>query len=144
MLRHNLIPVAPPQYWVLWVTFQYIPREEKTNMTTSIRYPLGRAWVTLECQGVKEAIRALSEYAEVFRETQCGLCQSDQVIPTHRQAKGYDFYEMECLSCGAVLSFGQTKEGGRLFPKRKNADGYEIGKDGWHQYQGTQAEGGPF
>jgi translation initiation factor 2 beta subunit (eIF-2beta)/eIF-5 len=96
--------------------------------------------VTVECQGVKDAIKALSEYVEVFQECQCCLCQSEDVIPTHRQAQGYDFYEMTCSGCGAKLSFGQTKEGERLFPKRKDKDGREIGKFGWHQYQGPSPD----
>lgn len=103
-------------------------------MTTKVRYPVGRAWIEVEAETVKEAIRGLSEYAEVFGETKCGLCGGDRVLPTHRNAKGYDFYEIVCLSCGAKLSFGQTKEGERLFPKRRDQGG-EIGTNGWHQYQ---------
>ena len=113
-------------------------------MSTSIRYPVGRAWITVECQSVKEGVRALSEYAEFFGENQCGLCQSEQVRPVHRVAKGYDFYEMECCACGAQLSFGQTKEGERLFAKTRDKDGNEIGKFGWHQYQHTQPDSGDF
>lgn len=111
---------------------------------TSVRYPVGKAWVTVECDTVKDAIKVISEYAEVFCEGECGLCQGTDVAPLHRTSKGYDFYEIECLSCGARLSFGQTKEGGRLYPKRKDKDGVEIGKHGWHQYQYTQPDSGDF
>jgi translation initiation factor 2 beta subunit (eIF-2beta)/eIF-5 len=104
-------------------------------MTTTIRYPVGDAIVTIQCQTVKEAIKELSEYGVVFGESKCEMCQSEQVIPTYKLAKGYDFYEMTCTDCGASLSFGQTKEGERLFPKRKDKDGNAIGKFGWHQYQ---------
>ena len=110
-------------------------------MTTSVRYPIGKGWITVEGESVKDAIRDLSDYSEVFNETTCGICQSDQIRPSHRSAKGYDFYEMVCCSCGAKLSFGQTREGEKLFPKRKDQDGYEIGKNGWHQYQATQGTG---
>ena len=113
-------------------------------MNAKVRMQVGRVWVEVDAGSVKDAIRGISDYAEFFSHTTCGMCGDQNARPSHREAKGYDFYEMECLSCGAVLSFGQTKEGGRLFPKRKNADGYEIGKDGWHQYQGTQTDGGPF
>jgi hypothetical protein len=104
-------------------------------MNARIRYPVGRAWIEVEANSVKDAIRDLSEYAEVLGECQCGQCGSDRVQPTHRLAKGYDFFEMVCLACGAQLSFGQTREGGRLFPKRKDKDGCELGKNGWHHYQ---------
>lgn len=109
-------------------------------MSTKVRYPVGKCWIEVEAQSVKEALQAVCEYAQVFGECQCGLCGSDKVMPCHRVAKGYEFYSMECLGCGAQLSFGQTKEGGRLFPKRKDQNGYEVGKHGWHQYQ--QESGG--
>lgn len=112
-------------------------------MSAKVRYPIGRAWIEVDAVSVKESIKALSEYAEVFGQTHCGLCQSDQVWPVHRVAKGYDFFEMKCAACGASLSFGQTREGERLFPKRRDQDGHEIGKNGWHQYQGAQS-GGEF
>ena len=113
-------------------------------MVARIKYPVGRAWIEVEAQSVKDAMRDLSEYAEVFGETVCGVCQSDKVTPEHRVAKGYDFYSMVCQSCGAKLDFGQTREGERLFPKRKDRDNNEIGKQGWNQYQYTQQSSGEF
>ena len=109
-----------------------------------VRVQVGKAWIEVDANGVKEAIQALSEYSEVFQELTCGLCQGNNVVPNHRQAKGYDFYEMRCLTCGARLSFGQTKEGGRLFPKRNDKDGNEIGARGWHQWESTQGQPDPF
>lgn len=112
-------------------------------MSVRVRYPVGRAWLDVEAVSVKEAIKELSEFVEVLGEAKCGLCESDWVQPRHRLARGYDFYEMACLSCGARLSFGQTREGGRLFPKRKDTDGNEIGKSGWYQWEATQQDSAP-
>ena len=109
-----------------------------------LRVQVGKTWVEVDCVSVKDGIQELSQYMEVFVEGMCGVCQSTDVIPNHRTAKGYDFYEMKCLGCGATLSFGQTKEGGRLFPRRRDQEGNELGKQGWHQYQATQADGGGF
>ena len=104
-------------------------------MSTKVRMQIGKTWLEVDSESAKEAVRELSEYAEVFSETKCGECGSQDVRPTFRQAKGYDFYEMTCLACGAKLGFGQTKDGNRLFPKRKDQDGGPIGKDGWHRYE---------
>lgn len=109
-------------------------------MRVHVRYPVGRIWLEVEAESVKEAIRDLSEFVEVFGESTCGACGSDQVQPRHRSAKGYDFYEIACLSCRATLSFGQTREGGRLFAKRRDQDGREIGQNGWYVYQPQQTD----
>ena len=106
-----------------------------------VRLKVGEAWVEVDAVSVKDAIQEISDYVEVFGEGTCGLCQSPEIVPRHRRHQDFDFYEMACLACGATLSYGQTKEGGRLFPKRKDRDGNEIGKQGWHQYQATQQGG---
>ncbi len=100
-----------------------------------VRVQIGKTWIEIDASSVKEAIIGLAEYSEVFSQAECGLCQSHEIAPMHRSAQGYDFYEMGCLSCGAKLGFGQTREGGRLFPKRKDQDGNVIGVNGWHKYQ---------
>lgn len=107
---------------------------------TTVQFPVGKAVITVDAKTVKEAIKAFSEYAEVFSETICGACESTEVVPLHRLSKGYDFYEMHCMACGARLSFGQTKEGERLFPKRKDKDGNEFENDGWRKYQYSQQD----
>jgi hypothetical protein len=104
-------------------------------VSAKIRVQIGKTWIEVDANSVKEAIQGLSEYTEVFSQGECGLCQSHEVAPMHREAQGFSFYEMTCLSCGARLSFGQTREGGRLFPKRKDKDGNPIGNWGWHKFQ---------
>jgi hypothetical protein len=109
-------------------------------MSAKVRYPLGRIWVEVEAESVREAIRDLSDYVEVFSESQCGLCESEQIRPSYKVAKGYDFYELMCCNCGARLSFGQTKEGQRLFAKRRDGEGREIGVRGWYRYEASRRE----
>ncbi len=48
--------------------------------------------------------------------------------------QSYTYYALLCQACGASLSFGQTREGERLFPKR------DKGTRGWEIYQGGQHE----
>lgn len=119
-------------------------KNESKVMSVRIRYPVGRCWLDVEAVSVKEAIKELSEFLDVLGESQCGLCGSEHVQPRHRLAKGYDFFEMFCLACGARLDFGQTREGDHLFPKRKDQDGNWIGKNGWYQWEATQADSGGF
>jgi len=114
-------------------------------MGAKVRMQLGKTWVEVECMSVKEAIEEMSDYAEVFTNSQCGICKGEDVLPRHRKVqssgKTYDFYEMVCLSCGATLTFGQTLADHKLFPRRRDAKGNELGHDGWHQYQATQPDG---
>ena len=104
-------------------------------MSTKVRIQVGRVWLEVDSTSVKDAIRDLSDYADVFSHTSCGACQSQEVRPTHRQAQGYDFYEMTCLACGARLSFGQLRDGDGLFPKRKDKEGNWLSGNGWVKYQ---------
>ena len=107
-------------------------------MSAKVRMQIGKVWLETDSMSAKDAISALSEYAEVFSQTTCGECQSDNVRPSHRQAQGYDFYEMLCLACGARLQFGQRRDGGCLFPKRKDTDGNWLPNGGWSKYQPKQ------
>lgn len=110
-----------------------------------VRMQVGKVWVEVDAMSAKEAIEALSEYGEVFVNGQCGICKCEDVLPRHRrvQASGktYDFHEMVCMSCGAKLSFGQTLADHKLFPRRRDEKGNELGHDGWYQYQATQPDG---
>ena len=90
--------------------------------SAKVRTKIGETWIEVDCMSVKDAVQAISEYAEFFAEGECGLCKSRAVSPGHRRTKeGWNYYSMECLDCGARLDFGQTQEGERLFPKRRAA-----------------------
>jgi len=76
----------------------------------------------LDVENVKDAIRQLSAFAEVFAEPACGACNSPNIRVEHRTDKeGHDYYSLRCNACGCQLSFGQHKNGQTLFTKRGNS-----------------------
>lgn len=99
-----------------------------------IRAQYGRIWVEIDCADVKEAMKGLSMYGEVFAETTCGRCNSVNILPEHRtDDEGHDYYSLKCNDCGAELSFGQHKVGNTLFPKKKDLNGEFDGQyHGWY------------
>ena len=109
-------------------------------MSVRVSMVMGSAKVEVEAPDAKEAVKELSSYIDFFGESTCGLCQSTDVVPRHRVAQGYDFYEMVCRACGAKLSFGQTREDNKLFPKRKDNQGNWMDNKGWHKFERQQSQ----
>jgi DNA-directed RNA polymerase subunit RPC12/RpoP len=99
-----------------------------------LNYKLGNLTVEFECDTVKEVFGQLSTFQEVFGETQCGKCGSENLRFVVRENDGNEYYEIRCNECGARLSFGVMKKGGGLFPKRKDADGNWLPDKGWQKW----------
>ncbi len=94
-----------------------------------------RLKVEVEASSAKEAFKKLAEFQEVFDESNCGLCNGEELQFIVRTVDGNDYYELKCKSCGAKLAFGQHKTGDSLFPKRKAADGsYDNKTRGWFKW----------
>jgi ribosomal protein L40E len=91
----------------------------------------GRLKVELEGDSQKDLFEAISKFQEVFDETSCGKCQSENLRFVVRNVEDNLYYELRCLDCGARLSFGVHKKGGGLFPKRKDNDGKWLPDGGW-------------
>lgn len=116
------------------------------SVQVTVQLPMGT--VSVEADNIKKAVKELSPYYDVMGETNCGQCQSEDLALMHRNAKGYDFYHLRCLSCGAQLDFGQHQEHETLFPKRKLEDGsFDNEHRGWYRWQDRQQnssyDGGP-
>lgn len=88
----------------------------------------------LEASGQKEIFKELALIQEIFSETKCGMCGSTNLKFIVRSVEGNDYYELRCADCGAILSFGQHKKGGTLFPKRKDDNNNYIPHNGWHKW----------
>ncbi len=112
-------------------------------MNVKLSMVMGGVTVQVEAPDALVAIKELSNYNAFFGETTCGMCQSTDVVPSHRAAKGYDFYEMACCKCGATLSFWSDQEDGTLFPKRKDKAGNWLDNKGWSKYQPQQTQQAP-
>jgi ribosomal protein L40E len=91
----------------------------------------GRLKVELEGDSQKDLFEAISKFQEVFDETSCGKCASENLRFVVRNVEDNLYYELRCLDCGARLSFGVHKKGGGLFPKRKDNDGKWLPDGGW-------------
>jgi cytochrome c5 len=95
--------------------------------------------VVIEAEGSeKEVFAELARAAEVFGHTTCRACEGNNVRPSVREVDGNTYYEMHCNDCHAALSFGQTKAGGKLFPRRKK-DEHWLPNGGWVTRQAAQS-----
>jgi DNA-directed RNA polymerase subunit RPC12/RpoP len=91
----------------------------------------GRLKVELEGESQKDLFEAISKFQEVFDETVCGKCGSENLRFVVRNVEDNLYYELRCVDCGAKLAFGVHKKGGGLFPKRKDNDGKWLPDNGW-------------
>lgn len=100
---------------------------------------IGNMALVVEGDEPKELFKQLGFFANL--PCSCGHCHEEKIVPSHRNIKGFDFYFLKCLNpeCGYEFAFGQTKEGGHLFPKnewkapyqRGDAQPEEGGNDAW-------------
>tara|TARA_R100000005_G_C4945855_1_gene168414 strand:- start:596 stop:925 length:330 start_codon:yes stop_codon:yes gene_type:complete len=99
-----------------------------------VTYQSGKLSVQFDCETQRDLFSQLSSFQEVFNETQCGKCGSENLRFVVRQNDGNEYYELRCLDCGAKLQYGVNKKGGTLFPKRKNAEGEWLPDRGWTKW----------
>jgi DNA-directed RNA polymerase subunit RPC12/RpoP len=103
--------------------------------------------ITVEVEGdAKECFTDIAKAAEVFGQTKCGACGSEHVTPVVRDIEGNTYYEMRCNECGHVLGFGQRRQDGALFPRRKKGDEW-LPKRGWidpRQKAAASSDDSPF
>ena len=93
----------------------------------------------IESEGQKELFKELATVQEIFGESKCGVCGSENIKFVVRTVEDNEYYELRCMDCGATLSFGQHKKGGTLFPKRKDENGNWLENGGWHKWQKDQS-----
>ena len=99
----------------------------KLNLTTQN----GKISVEFDGESQKDLFGQIASFQEVFEESKCGKCGSENLKYVVRTVDENDYYEIRCLDCGAKLQFGVMKKGGGLFPKRKDKDGNWLPNNGW-------------
>ena len=102
-----------------------------------INYRNEKISVEIEGETQRELFSQLAAFQEVFDETVCGKCGSNNVKFVVRQVEDNDYYEIRCKDCNAKLAFGALKKGGGLFPKRKDSDGNWLPDMGWTKWDSS-------
>ncbi len=105
--------------------------------------PNGQLTVEAEPKTIKDSFEAIGQINEFLIPGPCGCCKGINTYPNAKHTKEYVFFEHVCRDCGAAFSFGQAKEGGRLFPKRNDKDGKPLMNRGWSVYQGNGQHAAP-
>ena len=91
----------------------------------------GRIKAELEADTHRELFAQIAKFQEVFEESKCGKCGSENLRFVVRNVDDNEYFELRCMDCGAKLAFGSMKKGGGLFPKRKDAEGNWLPDRGW-------------
>jgi DNA-directed RNA polymerase subunit RPC12/RpoP len=91
----------------------------------------GSLCVDFDASSQKELFSQLAMFQEVFDETTCGKCGSDNLKFVVRNVDDNEYYELRCMDCGAKLLFGVNKNGRNLFPKKKDDKGNWLPDRGW-------------
>ena len=106
-----------------------------------VTYTSGKISVEIEADTQIELFQRLANFQEIFAETKCGKCDSENIRFQVRNVDDNLYYELRCVDCGAKLAFGVMKKGGRLFPKRKDKEGNWLPDNGWVKWNSkTQKE----
>lgn len=109
-----------------------------------VRIQVGNGvWLETEGTSPKEVFKEIAIYSEIFGEKTCGQCSSPAIQCQTRTVDDNEFFAMKCMACGAELSFGLTKVGGKLFPKRKTESGdWDSEHRGWKHWNERRANTG--
>ena len=109
----------------------------KVNYTNST----GRISAEIIADTQVEIFEQLAHFQEIFDESACGKCGSENIRFQVRTVEDNLYYELRCMDCGAKLAFGTMKKGGRLFPRRKDKEGNWLNDRGWVKWNpDTQQE----
>ena len=101
----------------------------------------GRLTVEIDSETQTDLFMQLATFQEIFDESECGKCSSENLRFQVRNIDDNLYYELRCLDCGAKLAFGTMKSGGKLFPRRKDKEGNWLPDRGWVKWnKETQQE----
>ena len=73
---------------------------EEARLTMTMKF--SQCDVQVEIGGPKDAVKAMSAFGEVFGESECGSCNSENIKYEHRtDAEGHDYYSLKCVGVQA-------------------------------------------
>ncbi len=113
---------------------------ERKDMEANYKTADGRITFKVSGGNVKEIFFAIADLQQIFEaETHCRICNEPNPKFRVRPTDKGEYYEVTCANaaCGARFDFGQLREGGGLFPKRKDGEGNLLPDGGWYIYQGS-------
>jgi hypothetical protein len=89
---------------------------------------------------IKDLWAKIAQLQDIFEaEEECGCCggASTRMVAREDQ-QGNKYYELRCLDCHATFSFGQRRQGGDLYPRRRDKDGNPLENHGWSKWEKTK------
>jgi hypothetical protein len=98
--------------------------------------------ITFEVEGplIKDLFESISKLQDIFEaEDECGCCGGGAIRMVCRTADSNKYYELKCTDCSAQFSFGQLRQGGDLFPRRRDKAGNCLPDHGWTKYDKAKA-----
>lgn len=107
-------------------------------MKAILKNGTGRLLIEVQGETVKDLVRQIAIVQEVIdADDICGACGSSHIRFRVRVVEKYEYFELVCEACTARLAFGQLREGGGLFPKRRGEDNAPLANRGWLVYLGA-------
>lgn len=93
----------------------------------------GNVSAEFEAKTQCELFEQFAEFGEVFGIQKCEKCGKTDIKHVVRTVEDNPYYELRCNNnnCRAKLAFGKNKNGGTLFPKRKDGEGNWKPNNGW-------------
>jgi len=113
----------------------------------------GRTTVVGEGQSHVDVFRQLVDLQDLFGNSRCGKCGSDntyyRIRKTEKDRKKFEYFEMSCRDCYAKLPYhmhDDDKKGSMYIQKRvpdeKKEPNTEYYEGGWEKYNKPQEDGG--
>ena len=89
-------------------------------MKAFYKAPDGTLTVEVQAETVKDLFRQVAQLEMAFGvDPACKLCHNGIGRRNYRvTGDQYAWFELVCGNCGGVLTFGQHKTGGTLYPKK--------------------------
>lgn len=100
-----------------------------------VTYRLPKVEVEVDGDCTRDCFDKIATAVEIFSNSKCGACDSDNVVPVVRENGGNHFREMKCIDCGCSLGFGQRRQDGEMYPRRKDREGAWLENRGWTKWQ---------